>query len=214
MTLFLRLIDFILHIDTHLVALISYAGSWSYIVLFAIIFCETGFVITPFLPGDSLLFAAGALAAQEAFHISWLLISLIIAAILGDTVNYWVGRKLGNAILHSPSRLLQIKPEHLNKTQHFFNKYGSKAIVMAGFAPMVRTIAPFIAGVGNMDYATFIKYNVIGGVSWVSLFLLLGYFFGNVPFIKEHFSFIIIAIIFISLVPIGLEYFRSRNGRT
>lgn len=214
MSLFLRFIDLVLHIDTHLAALIAYTGSWSYLLLFLIIFCETGLVVTPFLPGDSLLFAAGALAAQEAFHIGWLLALLIVAAILGDTVNYWIGRKLGHAILQSPSPWLRIKPAHLEKTQRFFHTYGSKAIVMARFAPIVRTLAPFMAGVGNMEYGTFITYNIVGGISWVGLLLLLGYFFGNVPFVKEHFSVIIIAIILISLTPLLIEYLRSRMERT
>lgn len=202
------LVDFILHIDTHLSSLIIQTGSWSYLVLFLIIFCETGLVVTPFLPGDSLLFAAGALAAQSAFHITWLLTILITAAIVGDSINYWIGRRFGRVLLQQKSGALFIKPAHIKKTEHFFETHGSKAILFARFVPIVRTIAPFLAGLGNMSYRTFITYNILGGTCWISFFLLLGYFFGNAPFVKTHFSLLIVAIICISFIPFLIELFR------
>ncbi len=212
MNIFSRFIDLILHVDSHLAELIAQTGSWSYLILFLIIFCETGLVITPFLPGDSLLFAAGALAAQDAFTLGWLFILLLSAAIIGDTVNYAIGKKFGRTFFIHPYANRFVKPAHIDKTQKFFERYGSKAIVMARFVPMVRTIAPFLSGIGNMHYTTFITYNIIGGTLWITLFLLLGYFFGSTTFVKAHFSFIIIAIIAISCMPMVIEYLRHRKS--
>lgn len=201
-------VDFILHLDVHLGALIQTFGIWSYAVLFLIIFCETGLVIAPFLPGDSLLFTAGALAAIGSFNIIVLFIVIALAAILGDTVNYSIGKFLGPRVFKSKSKFL--KKEYLEKTKTFFAKYGNKTIVIARFVPIIRTFAPFIAGVGEMPYWEFLSYNIIGGIAWVALFLFGGYFFGNIAFMKQHFSIVIIFIILISLVPVIVEIIKHR----
>lgn len=201
-------VDFVLHLDTHLGALIQTFGLWSYVILFLIIFCETGLVILPFLPGDSLLFAAGALAALGSFNILFLFIVIALAAVLGDTVNYSIGRYLGVKVLKSKSRFL--KKEYLERTHKFFEKYGNKTIVIARFVPIIRTFAPFLAGVGEMSFWEFLSYNVVGGVAWVALFLFGGYFFGNIAFIKEHFSIVIICIIIISFIPVIVEVVRHK----
>ena len=204
------IIDFILHIDEHLSRIIELYGSLTYLILFIIIFAETGFVITPFLPGDSLLFIAGAFAAKGSLSISWLLILLIFAAILGDTVNYFTGHYLGEKAYKS--RFL--KKEHLEKTEYFFKKYGKKTIIIARFVPIVRTLAPFVAGVGRMQYATFVTFNICGGILWVTLFLLTGYFFGNVPAVEENFTLVIFLIIFLSILPPVYEYAKNtRKGK-
>jgi membrane-associated protein len=202
------LLDILLHLDKHLLAFTNTYEGWIYLLLFAIIFVETGLVIMPFLPGDSLLFAAGALAALDSLHLGWLLPLLIIAAILGDTTNYWVGNQLGARV--SDGRIRWLNQEHLARTHAFFVKHGGKAIILARFVPIVRTFAPFVAGIGTMAYRRFLLYNVVGGVSWVMIFLLLGYFFGNLPFVQENFHLIIPAIILLSLLPILKEMVQSR----
>jgi len=202
------IISFFLHIDTHLGEIISTYGTLSYAILFFILFAETGFVFTPFLPGDSLLFAAGAFAALGSFNIWILLIVLWIAAFLGDTVNYWIGHFFGQKLIDNPK--VPINQEHIDKTQAFYHKHGGKTIFLARFIPIIRTFAPFVAGVGNMHYSRFIYYNILGGFAWVFLFTLTGYFFGNIPLVKENFSLIIIAIILISVVPMGIEFIKHK----
>jgi len=209
------LIDLFLHLDVHLHELIIQYGTITYIILFAVIFGETGLVVTPFLPGDSLLFAAGTFAAIGAFDPFVLLIVLSVAAVLGDTVNYSAGHFIGPKIFEA-EKIRFLKKEHLEKTHKFYEKYGGKTIIIARFVPIVRTFAPFVAGIGSMTYAKFIVYNVIGGALWVVLFISCGYFFGNIDFIKHNFSLAILAVIFISLIPGITEYIRHKinNGKT
>lgn len=191
--------DFILHIDVHLAEIISQFGVFSYVILFVIIFIETGLVVTPFLPGDSLLFAAGAFAALKSLNIWILIFSLVAAAVIGDTVNYWIGHFFGERILKNSK--IPINPEHIDKTQHFFEDHGGKTIILARFVPIVRTFAPFVAGIGKMHYSTFISFNIIGGVAWVLSFLLAGFFFGNIPAVQHNFTLVILAIIAVSVGP-------------
>lgn len=202
------IIDFILHIDVHLGELIASYGMWVYAILFGIVFMETGFVITPFLPGDSLLFAAGAFAALGSMNLFVVLGLLSVAAILGDTANYWIGHFFGEKILANPR--IPINKSHIEKTNQFFDKHGGKTIIMARFVPIVRTFAPFVAGIGKMHYGNFISYNVVGGLVWVFLFTLAGYFFGNVPAIKHNFSLAIIAIILLSVLPMVYHFVSDR----
>ncbi len=204
-------IDVILHLDVRLVELVSRYGLFTYGILFLIVFAETGLVIAPFLPGDSLLFAAGAIASLGSLHFGFTVLLLIVAAILGDTVNYWVGHFLGRKIVDNPN-ITFINQEHIDKTEQFYKKYGAKTIVFARFVPIIRTFAPFVAGVGSMHYATFIFYNVIGGVIWVALFTSLGFFFGNISFIKDNFHYAIFAIIGLSLVPVIYEYIQHKRN--
>lgn len=203
------LIDFILHIDVHLGQLIQTYGTITYGILFVIIFIETGLVVMPFLPGDSLLFAAGAFAALGSLNIFSLLILLITAAFLGDTVNYWIGHFFGEQLIANPK--VPIKKEHIEKTQKFFDKHGGKTIILARFVPIVRTFAPFVAGIGKMSYKHFISYNIIGGVLWVSLFTLVGFFFGNIPSVKHNFTLVIMGIILISVMPMVIEFIRHKR---
>ena len=201
------LIDLFLHLDKYMNQVITQYGVWTYGLLFFVIFMETGFVVTPFLPGDSLLFAAGTFAALGSLNI-WLLIGLlIIAAVGGDTVNYWIGHKLGDRAYNTK----WIKKEYLDRTHAFFEKHGGKTIVLARFVPIVRTFAPFVAGMGRMSYSYFFSYNVIGGIAWVLLFTLAGFFFGNIPFVQKNFEFVIIAIILISIVPAVWEALKARR---
>lgn len=209
MELIAGLIDFILHVDKHLVEIIRDYGTWTYLVLFMIIFSETGFVVTPFLPGDSLLFVIGALSASGALNFKVALIILMIAAVGGNTLNYFIGRLLGDKILAMKNSRL-IKKEYLHKTQAFYKKHGGKAIILSRFIPIIRTFAPFIAGIGKMNFMKFISYNLIGGLSWVSLFMFAGYFFGNIPAVKNNFTYVIFAIIFVSLLPTVIPYIRSK----
>ena len=202
------IIDFILHIDTHLGAIIAGYGTLTYIFLFAVIFAETGFVFTPFLPGDSLLFAAGAFAALGSFNVLALLLLFWSAAFLGDTVNYWIGHFFGQKIIDNPR--LPINQKHIDKTQKFYDRHGGKTIFLARFIPIVRTFAPFVAGIGKMEYKKFITYNATGGFAWVGGFTLLGYFFGNLPSVKENFSMVVIAIIILSVSPILVEFLRAK----
>jgi membrane-associated protein len=210
---FLRgIIDFILHIDEYLGVFVTAYGGWTMGILFVIVFCETGLVFTPFLPGDSLLFAAGAISAQfpAALPFPLLLILMIVAAILGDTVNYWIGASFGSWLLDRPKPL--IKREYIDRTHRFFEKHGGKTIIMARFVPIVRTFAPFVAGLSKMSYRHFITYNVVGGVVWVVLFLGAGFLFGNVPFVKENFELVALAIVLVSVMPIVVEFVRGRMG--
>ena len=215
------LIDFILHIDDHLFIMIQSYGIWVYVILFLIIFVETGLVVMPFLPGDSLLFAAGAFCAgvvNDAGEIAqlnvWIIIvSLIVAAIIGDSLNYWFGNNVGLKILNWEFRGYKlVKEKYLEQTKIFYVKHGSKTIIIARFVPIVRTFAPFVAGIGHMDYRQFIRYNVIGAIVWVIGLTLLGYFFGNIPFVKKHFETVIFGIIGVSLLPIVFEYIRMRRA--
>lgn len=212
MELLRQIFDLLLHLDRHLREIIAAYGGWTYGILFLIVFCETGLVITPFLPGDSLLFAAGAFAATGALRLEWVLLLLAAAAILGDTVNYRIGAGLRHR-LADQGRLPFVKPEHLQRTHAFYEKYGAKTIIIARFVPIVRTFAPFVAGVGEMNYRTFIAYNVIGGVGWVLICTLAGYFFGNLPFVQDNFSLVILAIIALSIVPALFELWRARRRR-
>lgn len=195
----LLLADFVLHIDVHLGQILSEYGLATYIILFVIIFIETGLVFLPFLPGDSLLFAAGAFAALGSLNIFILIPILMAAAVIGDTCNYWIGHFFGEKLIANPR--VPIKKEHIEETKKFFDKHGGKTIILARFVPIVRTFAPFVAGIGKMHYSTFISFNFIGGISWVLIATLLGFFFGNIPFVKDNFSLIIIAIIIISVIP-------------
>lgn len=207
------LIDFILHIDKHLADIISQYGTLTYVILFLIIFCETGLVVTPFLPGDSLLFAAGALAANPAMglNVQLIVVLLIIAAILGDTVNYHVGKYIGPKAFSGKVKF--IKKEYLEKTQAFYHKHGGKTIIYARFVPIVRTFAPFVAGIGTMNYSRFISFNVIGALIWVIVFTYLGYLFGDLPFVQGNFSKIIIVIILVSVLPIVWEMIKARRSK-
>ncbi len=198
-------LNIFLHVDDYLAQIVAQLGVWTYVLLFIVIFCETGLVVTPFLPGDSLLFAAGAIAAiAPELNIWVLLIVLSVAAILGDTVNYWIGHWVGPHAFSGKVRFL--KKEHLDRTHAFYEKHGGKTIILARFVPIVRTFAPFVAGVGAMTYSKFIAYNIVGGVLWVSLFTMLGYYFGNMPFVQNNFELVVIAIIGISLVPMIWEF--------
>ena len=206
------LIDFILHIDKHLVELVTQYGVWTYGILFLIIFCETGLVVTPFLPGDSLLFATGALSAQGGLQVGLIYVLLCAAAILGDSVNYWIGRYVGPRVFSSQtSRWLN--QEHLKRTHSFYEKYGGKTVIIARFMPIVRTFAPFVAGVGAMQYGKFLFFSVVGTLVWIGCFLYAGYFFGNIPFVKRNFTLVVGAIILISVLPAVIEYIRSRKAK-
>lgn len=202
------IINFILHIDTHLGAIIANYGTLTYIFLFLIVFAETGFVFTPFLPGDSLIFAAGAFAALGSFNVVFLLIMFWLAAFLGDTANYWIGHFFGQKIIDNPK--LPINQSHIDKTQKFYDKHGGKTIFLARFIPIVRTFAPFVAGVGKMEYKKFILFNATGGFAWVGGFTLLGYFFGNLPSVKHNFSVVVLAIIALSVAPIIIEFAKAK----
>jgi membrane-associated protein len=201
------LIDLFLHLDTHLSAIITQYGVWTYGLLFVVIFVETGLVVTPFLPGDSLIFAAGTFAALGSLNVWLLFVLLAAAAVLGDTVNYWIGHYLGGRAYS----IKWIKREYLDRTQQFFDKYGRKTIFLARFVPIVRTFAPFVAGIGNMSYPAFISYNIFGGITWVALFTFAGYFFGNISLIRQHFSLVVMAIVLISIVPMVVEAVKARR---
>lgn len=204
------LFDLFLHLDEYMAQIISDYGVWTYAILFVVIFMETGFVVTPFLPGDSLLFAAGTFAALDSgLNIILLVVLLIVAAVLGDTVNYSIGHYLGDRAYN----IKWIKKEYLDKTHAFFEKHGGKTIFLARFVPIIRTFAPFVAGIGRMSYGFFIRWNLIGGITWVLLFTLAGYFFGNIPFVKKNFEFVIVAIILISVVPIFIEWLKARREK-
>ena len=210
MEFFAQVIDFIVHIDVHLDQIIRSYGGWTYGILFAIVFCETGLVVMPILPGDSLLFAVGAFSARGSLDLALVLGLLTVAAILGDTVNYWIGHLVGPKVFHRDDvRFLNRK--YLERTHQFYEKYGGKTIIIARFVPIVRTFAPFVAGVGAMSYGRFLLYNVVGGVLWIFLFVLGGYFFGNIPIVRRNFTFVILAIIVLSIMPAVFEYLRHRR---
>lgn len=212
MEIVLSVFQFILHIDKYLGEIISQYGALTNLILFLIVFAETGLVFTPFLPGDSLLFAAGAFAALGSFNIVILLALLWAAAFLGDTANYWIGHFFGQKIIDNP-KIPFINQKHIDETQEFYKKHGGKTIFLARFVPIVRTFAPFVAGVGKMHYGDFIKYNAAGGLVWVFGFTLLGFFFGNIPFVKENFSLVVIVIILLSITPIIYEFAKSKMGK-
>ncbi|MBO3269886.1 MULTISPECIES: DedA family protein [Hymenobacter] len=207
-------LDFVLHLDKHLTAIIADYGTWTYAILFLIIFVETGVVVLPFLPGDSLLFAAGSLAALDGspLNVAVLMVLLIAAAVLGDTLNYHIGDYLGPRVFTDKSRFL--KREHLLKTQDFYVKHGAKTLILARFIPIIRTFAPFVAGMGTMSYARFLAYNVIGGILWVILLVGTGYLFGQVPIVQKNFSLVVVAIIVLSILPAVFEFFRSRGQKS
>ena len=211
MEFFSFIIDFILHIDQHLTELAAQYGVWIYGILFLIIFCETGLVVMPLLPGDSLLFAAGSIAAIGEMNIHLMVVLLIIAAILGDAVNFMIGKFFGEKLFANPNSKI-FKQSHLQKTQQFYAKHGGKTIIMARFIPIVRTFAPFVAGMGHMSYHHFLAYNVIGGVLWVTIFSYLGYFFGNMDIVKDNLSLVLVAIIVLSILPAIIEIIRHKRA--
>lgn len=208
MELLKQFIDLILHLDKHLVDLVNQYQSWTYAILFLIIFAETGLVVTPFLPGDSLLFAVGALASKGELNVSLVVVLLILAAVIGDSVNYWIGRSLGPRVFSSESSRW-FNRRHLDRTHAFYEKYGGKTLIFARFMPIVRTFAPFVAGIGKMTYPKFLAYSVSGGILWISLLTYAGYFFGEIPIVKRNFSLVIVAVIAISLLPAVVEFLKS-----
>jgi membrane-associated protein len=211
MSLISFLIDFVLHMDRYLGQIVTDTGLWTYVILFVVIFIETGLVVTPFLPGDSILFAAGALiAAQGVLDIKWLYLLMVLAAVSGDTANYWIGHYFGPRVFNEKTRWL--KKEYLDRTHTFYEKHGGKTIFFARFIPIIRTFAPFVAGIGQMTYGHFLSFNVAGGILWPALFLFGGYYFGNIAFIKNHFSLVVIAIVLISLLPALIEVLRNRKS--
>src|SRR5687768_11149467 len=211
MELVTQFVEYILHLDAHLGALVQEYGTWTYAILFLIIFCETGLVVTPFLPGDSLLFATGTLAAGADLNVYVLFLLLAVAAILGDAVNYWVGHKVGEKLFDG--RIPYLKQSYLDRTHAFYEKYGGKTIVIARFVPIVRTFAPFVAGAGSMSYAKFAMYNVTGAILWIGSMLFAGYLFGNVPIVKENFGLVVIAIILVSVMPAVWEFIKGWRGK-
>lgn len=208
--LFYQFLEMMLHLDVHLNSILLEYGAWTYVILFLIVFCETGLVVTPFLPGDSLLFAAGAFAGKGSLELQWLIPLLCIAGILGDAVNYSIGKTLGPKLLKNEKWFL--KPEHLNKTQQFYERWGVKTIVLARFVPIIRTFAPFLAGVGQMNYRQFGTFNVLGAILWVVIFSVAGFWFGNIPVVRKNFTLVILGIIVVSVLPAVLEVIRNRNN--
>jgi len=209
MELIANFIDIFMHLDKHMSVVIQNYGTLTYVILFMIIFCETGLVVTPFLPGDSLLFAAGTFAAIGALNVTWLFALLVTAAMAGNTTNYWIGYFIGPKVF-SKDNVRFLNRKHLDRTHRFYEKYGGKTIIMARFVPIVRTFAPFVAGIGRMTYTRFISYDIFGGTSWVGICVFSGYFFGNIPIVKRNFSLVIMAIIFISVLPGLIEFLRHR----
>jgi membrane-associated protein len=203
-----KLIDLFVHLDRYLGAVIEDYGTWTYLILFAILFCETGLVITPFLPGDSLLFAAGTFAALGSLDVVWLTVLLSAAAILGDTVNYWAGSYVGPRAFSGQIRFL--RRDYLDRTQRFYERHGGKTIIIARFVPIIRTFAPFVAGIGAMNYTRFLAYNVVGGIAWVVTFVCGGFFFGNLKAVRDNFTLVVLAIILISVMPVLAELIRAR----
>ncbi len=208
MELISQFIDLFLHLDKHLNTVIQTYGTWTYLFLFLIIFLETGLVVTPFLPGDSLIFAAGTFAGMGSMNIYFLFLLLCVAAVAGDTANYWIGHSIGPKAFSGNIPFL--KKEYMDKTHKFYEKHGGKTIILARFIPIIRTFAPFVAGIGEMSYGRFISYNIIGGVAWVALFSFGGYFFGGLKIVQDNFSLVVMAIIFISILPAIIEYFKER----
>jgi membrane-associated protein len=210
MELIKHFIDVILHLDKHLVVLVQQYGTLSYGILFLIIFCETGLVVTPFLPGDSLLFAVGALSASGAFNVVWIFVALAAAAILGDSTNYWLGYHLGPRVFSS-ARSKWLNPKHLERTHAFYEKYGGKTVIIARFMPIVRTFAPFVAGIGRMNYPKFLFFSVTGTILWIGSFIFAGYLFGNIPVVKKNFTLVVFAIILVSVLPAVIEFLKARR---
>jgi membrane-associated protein len=208
----LHIVDFVVHIDVHLNEVILTYGAWTYAILFFVIFSETGFVVTPFLPGDSLLFAAGAFAASGSLSSPWLILVLSVAAIVGNIVNYWIGYLVGPGVFQKKVRFLN--KEYLERTHRFYEKHGGKTIVIARFIPIIRTFAPFVAGVGYMTYGRFMLYNVVAGIGWVVFFVLGGFYFGNIPVVKNNFGLVVVAIIIMSTLPAAIEFLRHRHSRS
>jgi len=211
MNILKNFIDFILHLDKYLSVIIQSYGTLTYLFLFLIIFAETGLVVTPFLPGDSLLFAAGTFAAIGALNVLWVFAVIAVAAILGDTINYSIGKFLGSKAFEKYPKIF--RKEYLDKTHKFYSKYGNKTIVLARFVPIVRTFAPFVAGVGKMKYSNFLLYNIVGGIVWTALFVFGGYYFGNLPIVKNNFSIMIIIIIVLSFIPLVWEYWKHKKSK-
>lgn len=211
MNLIFQFIDFVVHLDVHLTQVARDFGMWTYLFLFLVIFCETGLVFTPFLPGDSMIFVIGNLAKSGELNFPAIIAVLMVAAVLGDTCNYHIGKFFGLK-LFSKDNARFLKKEYLIKTQNFYEKYGGKTIIIARFIPIIRTFAPFVAGMGSMNYSKFLSYNVIGGISWVALFSFAGFFFGKIPFVENNFSIVILAIIFISLLPGVITFLRERKS--
>lgn len=205
-------VDIILHLDKYLTIFVEQYGLFTYGLLFFIIFAETGLVIMPFLPGDSLLFTAGAISALGSLNIFVVFILLVVAAILGDSVNYWVGHFLGKKIVDNP-KIPFINQEHIDRTQKFYEKHGGKTIILARFVPIIRTFAPFVAGVGKMEYQKFFLYNIAGGLLWITIFTFAGYFFGNIPIVQENFHYVVFAIIILSIAPILIEYLKNLKSQ-
>ncbi len=212
MELLTSFVNLFLHLDTQLATVIQTYGGWTYFLLFVIIFCETGLVVTPILPGDSLLFAAGAFAALGSLNIAWLFGLLSVAAILGDALNYTIGYFMGPKVFTQENSRI-FKKEYLDRTHQFYEQYGGKTIIIARFVPIVRTFAPFVAGVGKMTYWRFASYNIVGGLLWITVCLAGGYLFGNIPIVQKNFTFVLLAIIFISILPGLVEYLRQRQGK-
>ena len=210
MEMIIKFFDMLLHLDKYIDLLIRDYGMWTYLIFFIIVFCETGLVVTPFLPGDSLLFVAGTFAALGSLNLMWLLVILSAAAILGDTINYWIGNYIGPKVFQMQNSRV-FRKEYLDRTHQFYEKYGPITIVIGRFIPIIRTFAPFLAGVGSMTYGKFLIYNVVGGILWIASFTLGGYFFGNLPFVKKNFTLVIVAIIVISVMPTVIEYLRQRR---
>lgn len=213
MELIQYLLGIIMHLDKHLNMIIQEYGTWTYLILFLIVFCETGLVVTPILPGDSLLFAAGTFSAIGSLNVALIFGLLSMAAILGDTVNYWIGYFVGPKVFHKEN-VRFLNKEYLDRTHRFYEKYGGKTIVLARFVPIIRTFAPFVAGIGKMTYFRFTAYNITGGLLWISFFVFGGYYFGNIPVVKNNFTFVIMAIIFISILPGVIEFVKHKYGRT
>jgi len=210
MDFLLQLVDIVLHVDKHLSIIATDYGTWTYFILFMIIFCETGLVVTPFLPGDSLLFATGALCGAGVLDPNIIFLLLVAAAFLGDNVNYWIGRRVGPAVFEREKTRF-FKKEYLLRAHAFYERHGGKTVILARFVPIVRTFSPFVAGIAHMTYAKFLAYSISGAILWVGIFVYVGYFFGNLPFIKRNFSVAIIAVIFISILPGIIEYIRHRR---
>jgi membrane-associated protein len=207
-----HLADFFIHLDTHIASISAQYGAWTYLIVFVIIFCETGLVVTPFLPGDSLLFVLGAMAAVGDLQLTALILLLSIAAIGGNVLNYTIGVFLSNKVLTNQT-IPFVKQEYINRTHEFFEKYGAKTIIITRFVPIIRTFAPFLAGVGSMPYRQFTIYNIIGGTAWVLVGTLSGFFFGNLPFVRKNFSLVVLAIVVISLIPAFLEFLKHKRSR-
>jgi len=212
MDFFKGIFEMIFHLDKHLDFIIKTFGAWTYLLLFGIIFAETGLVVTPFLPGDSLLFVVGAFAAVGSFNLLWVFMVLFLAAVIGDTVNYAVGKLIGKKLIEKTNHRL-IKKEYIEKTHKFYEKYGGKTIILARFVPIIRTFAPFVAGIGAMSYFKFVIFNIAGALLWVGIFVFGGYFFGNFPVVKENFSIVILIIIFVSVLPVAIEFWKHHRGK-